>query len=98
MEAKRESWRFALIDILRQRDGEFCGVCGGALLGRIQIDHILPVSEGGVTRIDNLRLAHPSCNNARPIVLEQSPVVSYRDEMSRLKEKLISEAMLACGG
>jgi HNH endonuclease len=56
-----------------QRDGYKCQYCGrtpqtGA---RLEIDHVIPVSQGGPTNIDNLITACFDCNRgkaARPVI------------------------------
>lgn len=64
------------IDITRlmSRDGENCTICGGPLDRSIRtenhpetisFDHILPRSRGGLSTLDNLRLAHRQCNSDR---------------------------------
>lgn len=46
------------------RDGMVCGLCGGPIYDRsgLHIDHVLPVSRGGRTNVDNLQPAHACCN------------------------------------
>lgn len=58
---------------LIERDGRDCWLCGEPIpedappLGRlsITIDHVIPISAGGVNAQTNLRLAHRKCNMAR---------------------------------
>lgn len=63
----------ALIRDIRRRDGDDCGICGGAInfdvaypdpLSR-SIDHIVPLSSGGTDETSNLQLAHLRCNILR---------------------------------
>lgn len=62
-----------IIRALYRRDGPDCALCGGWIdpeappnsKGRLSIDHIVPRSEGGGNRLENLRLAHADCNNYR---------------------------------
>lgn len=70
------TWRKVLVDHLRDRDGDGCGICGrtidftlpsgprGSDAGK-SIDHIHPHSLGGSDDLDNLRLAHWGCNRNR---------------------------------
>lgn len=66
-------------DILK-RDGRLCHVCGLVMRWEVKqkknedyrwvglnmtIDHVVPTSEGGLTVIENLKLAHRYCNGAR---------------------------------
>lgn len=59
---------------LMARDGSNCTICGEPLdraeptrgNGKaISFDHIVPRSEGGSDRLENLRLAHRLCNSLR---------------------------------
>lgn len=48
------------------RDGYVCGICGGDVeAGDVHLDHIRPVSKGGPTTFDNLRVTHSFCNISR---------------------------------
>ena len=66
------------IAILRKRDGDRCCWCGLVMMftrdevlkGRprnidVSIEHVVPLSEGGDSRIENLSLAHRGCNSGR---------------------------------
>lgn len=46
------------------RDGMVCGICGDVIEAghEVHIDHRLPVSKGGPTTLENLQVAHASCN------------------------------------
>jgi 5-methylcytosine-specific restriction endonuclease McrA len=45
------------------RDGYVCGLCGGVVEPTdVHIDHIWPRSLGGSNALDNLQVAHASCN------------------------------------
>lgn len=71
------AWRHRLIDALRDRDGDGCGICGTAMRFGVPtgprgtddegatIDHVHPRSKGGSDDFANLRLAHWSCNRNR---------------------------------
>ena len=60
---------------LVRQQGLVCGLCGGPLEDRpytglpddITIDHIVPYSEGGNHVLENVRLAHNSCNASRGV-------------------------------
>lgn len=47
--------------------GAICGICGGAIadMKDCTIDHILPISKGGLSILENCRLAHKHCNVKR---------------------------------
>ncbi len=73
---KASAWRHQIVDYLRDRDGNNCGLCGKAMLFEVKtgpsgdkrgatIDHILPRSRGGADDLSNLQLAHWSCNNRK---------------------------------
>lgn len=56
-----------IYSLLRQRDGDTCGICGDFVLPSEQsVDHILPRYQGGTDDAFNLRLAHRLCNFRRP--------------------------------
>lgn len=46
-----------------ERDGFRCGICSGEVASDdVHIDHVYPVSLGGETALDNLRVTHSLCN------------------------------------
>jgi hypothetical protein len=48
------------------RDGGICWICKGPVeLADASRDHFLPRSKGGKNNIENLKLAHKSCNSRR---------------------------------
>lgn len=64
-----------IFEVLIERDGAVCGICGGDLPKNeegsyfhplVHVDHIVPVSKGGEKKaLENLRLAHAPCNIKR---------------------------------
>jgi 5-methylcytosine-specific restriction endonuclease McrA/biotin operon repressor len=49
--------------IVLERDDGVCGICGGDVDPmRFHVDHIIPLSKGGVHAYSNVQVAHPSCN------------------------------------
>lgn len=70
----RAAYRLERIRWLFRLRGNRCSICGGELSLRvtdhraedyITFDHIIPRSEGGSDKIDNVRLAHQRCNHLR---------------------------------
>lgn len=69
-------WRRTLTDHLARRDGDHCAICHkpvdltlssgprGDRLGP-SIDHVIPVSQGGLDTMANVRLTHWDCNHKR---------------------------------
>lgn len=58
--------RRELIAMVRERDGSLCHLCGLYVSEDDEsADHIVPVSQGGSSSVDNLALAHRRCNYAR---------------------------------
>lgn len=53
--------------MLIKRDGLTCALCGlpMTVMADVTMDHITPVSQGGLDKIENLRLVHEKCNLAR---------------------------------
>ncbi|NBW22774.1 MAG: HNH endonuclease [Caulobacteraceae bacterium] len=59
-------------DDLLMRDGPLCQICGelmdwqtGRHRERVSLDHIIPISKGGLHTMDNVRLVHLSCNSRK---------------------------------
>ena len=50
--------------VLRKTDGR-CHICGGAINGKWQADHVLAHSGGGDHSVENYLAAHALCNNYR---------------------------------
>jgi len=50
-----------------ERDQGLCGICGEAVpLGlTMQVDHVVPLSAGGLDTPDNVRASHARCNMTR---------------------------------
>jgi 5-methylcytosine-specific restriction endonuclease McrA len=49
--------------IVLERDDGVCGVCGDDVdPTRFHVDHVVPLSKGGVHAYSNVQVAHPSCN------------------------------------
>lgn len=53
------------IQYLAARDKGRCTICGEKLNGNVDIDHIVPVKDGGTNESGNLRVVHASCHKAR---------------------------------
>lgn len=73
MAIKRKNLSDALkIEVLKN-GGSLCHICGfpfftdpsALVFDPPEIDHIIPVSKGGQNSIENLALAHRSCNRAK---------------------------------
>ena len=61
------NYRRMAVLLLGQRDGAACSVCGGVAapaLADVEIDHILPRSQGGSDEPENLRLAQSRTRGA----------------------------------
>lgn len=53
-------------DLLYQRDGGKCGLCGRKVAKRdLSLDHIIPIMAGGPHTYANVQLAHTNCNKRR---------------------------------
>ncbi len=44
------------------RDKSVCGLCGEMIDGDFHVDHIVPLSKGGLHSYANVQAAHPLCN------------------------------------
>ena len=62
-QARRRGARDQIL-MLAQRDGFLCSLCGENMpdVGDIEVDHVVPVSKGGGSETENLKLAHSRCN------------------------------------
>jgi 5-methylcytosine-specific restriction endonuclease McrA len=62
--------RKRLIKFLKERDGLTCWICFKPFMPdkKATIDHIIPKCLGGTNDVRNLALAHPLCNNRRPLL------------------------------
>lgn len=59
-------YRVMVWNLLRQRDGGNCGICGNIILpGEESVDHIIPKISGGSQDAENLRLTHRFCNMSK---------------------------------
>lgn len=47
---------------LTERANGLCYLCRLPLDGKRHVEHIIPLSRGGIHSIENLALAHPGCN------------------------------------
>lgn len=55
------------------RDGNVCGICGKTIetAKDITLDHIDPLSNGGLDVLENLQLAHRVCNQIKGSTLPE---------------------------
>lgn len=61
-------------DFIYERDQGICHLCNGKVdRNDSAVDHVHPVSIGGVDNIDNYRLAHSRCNAAKGKYLPTDP-------------------------
>ena len=43
-------------------DSRICGVCTEFIADKYHLDHIIPLSKGGLHEVGNIQLTHPLCN------------------------------------
>jgi 5-methylcytosine-specific restriction endonuclease McrA len=64
-----QTWRYMVVSLLKQRDGDKCALCGGLLnfndIKSMHIDHIVPYAYSKNDNADNLQLSHKECNQRR---------------------------------
>lgn len=62
-------WRYqkAIKKMLINSKGAICGICGKPIenMKQCTLDHIIPISKGGQTTIENCQLAHSWCNKRK---------------------------------
>jgi 5-methylcytosine-specific restriction endonuclease McrA len=52
--------------VIFERDHGLCGICGAEVdPDRFDIDHVVPLSRGGVHGPENVQVAHPRCNKRK---------------------------------
>lgn len=61
---KEKELRARLKRVLQAQSGGYCGYCGKRKK-KLTLDHIVPVSKGGVTRLNNLVLCCFTCNQIK---------------------------------
>ena len=58
--------RQRVVEALRARDGDACGICCRPLASDVEVDHIRPRAAGGhASDLDNLQLTHRACNRRK---------------------------------
>lgn len=48
--------------VVFEMHGGRCGICGEFISGKFHVDHVLPISKGGLHCYANTQPAHPFCN------------------------------------
>ena len=66
-EYERKKMTPALRSAVKKREGYRCVICGRSEADGVtlEIDHILPVSKGGLTEMSNLRTLCKQCNRGK---------------------------------
>ena len=77
---KRDNLRVKFKDEVFERDGHECLKCGS--LENLTIDHIVPVSKGGIDEMDNLQTLCKTCNLSK-----KTNIADYRSENTQSKGK-----------
>lgn len=82
----RKILRSKIIPILKERDGNICGICKKEMRsGRVTLDHILPISKGGKNLVSNLQLAHFQCNNMKGDIVDFELTPPARKASEKIK-------------
>lgn len=57
------------------KNGAICAICGQPITNMkdCTIDHIVPISRGGMTTLENCQLAHFRCNVSKGNSLPETP-------------------------
>lgn len=82
------------VDVIYERDSAICHLCGN-FVPREQAsrDHVKPRSQGGRSKMLNLRLAHASCNSRRG----SKPVAEFQALLERQLNSTMSPAAQPTG-
>lgn len=75
--AKRVPIPPALRTQVLERDAYRCRRCGGYL--ELQIDHVVPITRGGATALDNLQTLCGECNRRKHNVVEEPQPYELQD-------------------
>jgi 5-methylcytosine-specific restriction endonuclease McrA len=49
-------------DVVYEMHGGMCGICERFIIGKFHVDHVIPLSKGGMHGYVNVQPAHPLCN------------------------------------
>lgn len=73
------SLQYLASQLLRQRDGDHCYLCRKDMTGlRAVIEHIIPISHGGLNEPHNVALACSNCNMRKANLYVSIDIVSGR--------------------
>lgn len=59
-------------DVVYEMHGGRCGICGEFIEGDFHVDHVLPLSQGGLHGYINVQPAHPICNFIKGAGLQEA--------------------------
>ena len=51
--------------IVYEMHGGMCGICKQFIVGKFHVDHVIPLSKGGLHSYANTQPAHPDCNQRK---------------------------------
>lgn len=56
--------------IIREMHGDICHICGKVIFddSDFTLDHVKPLSKGGLTTVSNLKPAHQICNSQKELI------------------------------
>jgi 5-methylcytosine-specific restriction endonuclease McrA len=49
--------------------GGMCGICEEFIVGEFHVDHVVPLSRGGLHSYSNTQPAHPFCNRSKGVTI-----------------------------
>ena len=71
--------------LLWELDDQVCYLCGKYVeFGDHHVDHIVPLSRGGVTLYENLAVTHPDCNTRKRNRIVVDPLADLRPVIAEL--------------
>lgn len=87
----------ATTEEIKNKLGEpnICHICGGLIESRkeAELDHVIPLSKGGETSLDNLKWAHKLCNRMKhdlrldEMVEHIEKILKYQKELQKHGDK-----------
>jgi hypothetical protein len=58
-------YKYLAMEYLKARDGNMCKICDEPISGNVDIDHIIPIKDGGSNDASNIRVVHTECHKLR---------------------------------
>ena len=57
--------------VVFERDEGIYGICKEIVIGKFHVDHVIPLSKGGLHTYSNVQTSHPTCNERKGPKLQE---------------------------